>query len=153
MKIRQLMNRDAATVATSGSCSEAARIMRDRNIGFLVVTDLASGRVAGVVTDRDICMAGLSQYRPLGEIPIIAALSRNVHSCHEDDDVIRAHAIMREHRVRRLPVLDAAGALVGVVSLSDLARAAAGAQPGAAPAEIARTLTAVAASPIVAAGN
>jgi CBS domain-containing protein len=153
MLIRQLMNRDAATVATSGSCSEAARIMRDRNVGFLVVTDRVSGKVAGVVTDRDICMAGLSQYRPLGEIPIIAALSKDVHTCRDDDDLVRAHAIMRANRVRRLPVLDGAGNLLGIVSLSDLARAAAGGLPDAMPSEVALTLTTVSPLRVGAAGR
>jgi CBS domain-containing protein len=68
-------------------------------------------------------MAGYTQGRPLGEIPVSVAMSRQLHTCREEDALIEAEEVMRTKQVRRLPVLGAHGGLVGMISLSDLVRA------------------------------
>jgi CBS-domain-containing membrane protein len=77
-----------------------------------------------MITDRDICMAEYTQERPLAEIPVSIPMAKEVLFCHPDDALIEAEETMRSHQVRRLPVLDANGGLVGVISLNDLAREA-----------------------------
>lgn len=145
MIIKDLMNENVASCNVNDSCREVARLMRDRNVGFVVVTEPEGGQVAGVVTDRDICLAGLSQDGPLSRIPVGTAMTKTVHSCLQDAGVHEVHLAMREHRVRRLPVLDAGGRLVGVVSLSDLARKAAERPEGKARPDVILTLAQVAA--------
>jgi CBS domain-containing protein len=125
MKVRDLMSRNASTVHLSQSASDAARVMWERDCGFApVVDDDGKGELVGVVTDRDLCMAAYTQGKPLREIPIGSAMSRGAHTCAPGDSLAAAETTMRAHKVRRLPVVEG-GRLVGVISLSDLARAAA----------------------------
>jgi CBS domain-containing protein len=137
------MKRDVASCSVKDSCQEVARAMRDRHVGFVVVKDLAGGKVAGVVTDRDICMAAEAKRKPLADIPVKSAMSKKVHSCQVDAELTAAHLVMRKHHVRRLPVLKADGALAGVVSLSDLAHEAHGLSLFAASPDVAMTLAEV----------
>lgn len=141
MKIKELMNRDVASCSIKDSCQEAARAMRERQVGFVVVKDLAGGKVAGVITDRDICLAAEAKQKPLAAIPVRSAMSRKVHSCSVESELTSAHLVMRRHHVRRLPVLEADGALAGVISLSDLAREAHELAPFTASPDVAMTLT------------
>jgi len=97
-----------------------------------------------MITDRDVCMAAWTQGRALWELPVRGAMSSRVISCAPSDATVRAERLMREHQVRRVPVLDGQ-ALVGLLSLNDLALAA---QPGSGtrdiqPDEVADTLAAV----------
>lgn len=77
-----------------------------------------------MVTDRDICMAALTRGQPLHAIPIGVAMSKDVRSCSPDATLVEAEDVMRVAQVRRLPVIDSDGCLVGIVSLNDLARLA-----------------------------
>ena len=77
-----------------------------------------------MVTDRDICMAALTRGQPLREIPISVGMAKEVLSCPPDATLIEAEEIMRSGQVRRLPVIDSDGCLVGIVSLNDFARLA-----------------------------
>jgi CBS domain-containing protein len=123
MNVAALMNRTVETCHPDDNLSIAAEKMWKRDVGCLpVVTGM--GRVVGMVTDRDICMASYLQGRSLSEIPVAAAMSKDVHTCRSDDGLIEAEETMRQRQVRRLPVLDASGSLEGIISLNDLAREA-----------------------------
>src|SRR6185369_13648112 len=91
--------------------------------GCLPVLD-TEGHVIGMITDRDICMAALTRGQRLNEIPVSVAMSKEVLSCGPEATLIEAEEIMRSGQVRRLPVIDSAACLVGLVSLNDLARLA-----------------------------
>ncbi len=106
-----------------------------------VVND--DGRLAGVVTDRDICMAAYMQGRPLRTIPVASAMAKQVVASHTDDSIEAAEGLMRDNQIRRLPVLDRDGRPVGVVSLNDLARLAARAKQSSVDREIVLTLGAI----------
>lgn len=122
MKVSDVMTRDVATLEPEATAFDAARLMWDRDCGFIPVVHAASRKVVGVVTDRDVCMAGYTQGLPLREIPVARIMSRAVISCSAQDSFERAHARLRSHQLHRLPVVDEAERLVGVVSLNDLAR-------------------------------
>ena len=123
MKVEKLMTREVATCRSSDTLSEAARIMWERDCGFVPVTEEdGSGRVAGILTDRDVCMAAYTRGQPLSEIPVTVAASRAAHSVRPDTPIAVVQAVMRMHRIRRLPVLDIGGNLVGFLSLSDIVR-------------------------------
>jgi CBS-domain-containing membrane protein len=84
----------------------------------------ADGVLAGVLTDRDLCMAVYTQGRTLSEIPVAAVMSQKLATCNPDDPLAAAEKTMQASQVHRLPVVDARGALVGVLAMSDLVRTA-----------------------------
>jgi CBS domain-containing protein len=133
----------------------AAQLMWDHDCGAVPVVDRATGRLAGIVTDRDMCMAALLSNRPPHTIPVREVMSREVRTCQEDDELRTVHARMREHRIRRLPVVDQDTHLIGVVSLNALAAEAFAGRSAAAAKrqrEVAKTLGAVCERPYEADG-
>jgi CBS domain-containing protein len=151
MEVEDVMSRDVKTCRPGDTLESAARAMWEYELGCLPVLD-DHGRLAGMLTDRDICMTACVHDAGLSELTVEAALredpvSGEVWSCGPDDSLRAAAATMREYKVHRLPVVDREGRLVGLVSLSDLARAAAEASddPARAPItgrELAETLRA-----------
>lgn len=123
MKVEELMTTDVGACRPFDSVDRSARIMWERDCGAVPVVD-PEGQVVAMLTDRDICMAALTQGRPLEEIHVSSAMSRRLWSCRPQDDVKVAEKVMRSRQVRRLPVVDAEGKLVGLLSISDLARVA-----------------------------
>jgi CBS domain-containing protein len=124
MRVRDVMSGKVMACGAEEPLSSAARIMWEGDCGFVPVLDFATGRLRGVVTDRDACMASYTQGKALAEIPVLTAMTSRVHTCRADDPVEHAEDAMAQNRVRRLPVLDADDRLVGVISLNDIARRA-----------------------------
>jgi CBS domain-containing protein len=123
MRVEDLMTSEVGACRAFDTLDRGARIMWERDCGAVPVLD-QDGRVIAMLTDRDICMAALTQGRSLSEIRVASAMSRSLWACRRDDDVKDAEKLMRSHQVRRLPVVDGDGKLVGVLSISDLARSA-----------------------------
>ena len=121
MKVDQLMKTDVSTCSPNDSLARVAQIMWERDCGVVPVVD-DTGRVVAMITDRDVCMAAFTQDMLLSHIPVRTAASRMVFSVRPDDTIETAEEIMRRRRVRRLPVTADGGRLVGILSLSDLAR-------------------------------
>jgi len=121
MKIDQLMSRTVRACAPTDNLATAAHLMWEGDLGLVPVVD-AEGRPVGVLTDRDICMSALLNGARLEEVPVARSMSRNLTTVREDGSVRDALDLMREQRVRRLPVVDADGRMTGVLSLADLAR-------------------------------
>lgn len=129
MKVEQIMNRNVKVCRPQDSLNEAAQIMWDEPCGALPVVD-DQRKPVGFLTDRDICMAAYTQGKPLEELRVETAMARKVVSCVAEDELGAAAGLMRQHRTRRLPVIDRNGALVGLLSLDDLACEAARALRG-----------------------
>lgn len=106
------------TIPATATLADAARTMRDANIGDVVVAD--GERPLGVLTDRDIVVRAVAEGRAPEQTPASELCSGEVVTVGPEDDVSQAVRTMREKAVRRLPVV-ADGRLVGVVSLGDLA--------------------------------
>jgi CBS domain-containing protein len=124
MHVQEIMKRNVLTCMRDHTIECAAQIMWENDCGIVPIVDEAS-RVIGVVTDRDACMAAYTQGKPLSEIPIwsvIAGHSGRVHTCRAEDTLEQAEHVMQQAQVRRLPVIDDRGTLVGILSLSDIAR-------------------------------
>jgi len=120
MKVRDLMITEVKCCETYNTLNSAAQMMWDNDIGCVPVVE--HGRVVGMLTDRDICMAAYLQGVSLTGALVTSAMSKEVFSCAPNDDIATAEKLMREKQVRRLPVIDAQGHLAGLISLNDIAR-------------------------------
>jgi CBS domain-containing protein len=121
MKISELMTRPVVTCHADDPMSCAAQRMWEHDIGALPVVD-GDEHVVAVITDRDICMAAYTQGHRLRDIIIGQVMARHPIACHERDSAADVAALMKEHQVHRIPVIDAERRVVGIVSLNDLAR-------------------------------
>lgn len=146
MRIEQIMTRDVATCTAEDSLNRAAQLMWDNDCGCVPVVG-ADNKLVGIVTDRDVSMAAYTQGKRLSEIAVGDIMSRDVQTCAQGDALTVAESRMREAQVRRLPIIDKSGALVGIVSLNDLAIEAARGRGTRSPeltgSEVARTLAEV----------
>lgn len=116
--IREIMTTDPVSVPESMNIIQVAEIMRDRDIGDVIVSD--GGGVVGIVTDRDLVVRGLASGNGVDMLSAGDLASRDIQTVRPDDPAARAVEVMRDRAIRRLPVVDN-GELVGVVSLGDLA--------------------------------
>lgn len=122
MIVRDLMTSPPHTCRPDTNLAAVTQLMWDHDCGLVPVVD-DDGRVAGVVTDRDICVA--SSTRRLSPDRLVASqvMSADVQACLPDDGVNGALAMMKEFQVHRVPVVDALGRLQGILSINDIARA------------------------------
>jgi len=123
MNVSQVMCRSVATCSQQESLDAAVRKMWDLDVGCLPVVD-AENRVVGMLTDRDACMAAYTQGSSLKDIRVESAMAHKVYVRQPNERVQDVEAIMRTYRIRRVPIVDADGRLIGLVSLSDLVREA-----------------------------
>ena len=118
MKVRDVMRREPCVCGPADHLAKVGRIMAEAGCGFLpVVGD--DERVAGVITDRDLALAAATRDRKPSEIEVHQVMSGEVYACAPDDDVRDALAVMRERKVRRLPVLESHH-LCAILSLDDV---------------------------------
>jgi CBS domain-containing protein len=120
MNVQELMAHPAITCHVNDSLDVAAQKMWDHDCGVLpVVND--EGKVTGMITDRDICMAALTQGRLLHELLVNLVMAKHVIAVGPDNTIGDVEQLMAKHQIRRLPVLDAENRPLGVISLNDLA--------------------------------
>ena len=119
-RVQEIMTSDVEACNPTTDLAAAAMVMWRRDCGFLPVVDTVTRGVVGVITDRDICMAVATKGRRASEIQASEVVSGKAHTCAPSDPIRSALEVMRANRVRRLPVVDAQGALTGVLSLNDV---------------------------------
>lgn len=125
MRVEKLMTRQVTSCRQEDSLARAAQLMWEGDCGCLPVCAAdGANRVAGIITDRDICMAALFQGRPLADLCVADVMNRQVQVCQPSDSLADAERIMATAKVRRLPVVDKQGGLLGMITLADLAREA-----------------------------
>ena len=131
MRVDQVMSPHVRTCRPEDSLEQAAQLMWDYDCGCVAVcAPEGNNQLVGMLTDRDICMCALFKARPLAQIKVAESLpERQLYTCKPGDSLAHAQELMQKGRVRRLPVVDAEGRLVGLVALADLAREAARQQP------------------------
>jgi CBS domain-containing protein len=127
MKVSALMTKTVHTCSPTDTLDHVARIMWENDVGAVPVVD-ENGRVTGMITDRDLCMAAYTQGKALSEIPVSIAASTNVIAARPDDSLDDVHDRMRSGRIRRMPIVGERGEPIGMVSVGDLARGFAGVQ-------------------------
>ena len=121
MRVADVMTRNPVVCRLDTSLAAAATIMRDRDIGDLLVEQ--DGRLVGIVTDRDIVVSGLAEGRDPAALTVGDVATGPVECVETEADVNDAARLMEQSAVRRLAVIDATGRPVGIVTLGDLAAA------------------------------
>jgi len=129
MRIKEICSRVVVVAEPGTDLREAARLMRDHHVGALVVIEGSDGdkRPIGIVTDRDIVVAVVAAMDVQPEtLSVGDVMTRNLVVAEESVGVFEAVDLMQDHGARRLPVVDAAGRLVGIITLEDVLRMVAG---------------------------
>ena len=119
MKVKDVMTREVKTCTPDSNLAAAAMIMWDNDCGIVPVVH-SDGKVIGMITDRDICMAVATKNRKTSDVAVSEVFTGNLYACTPDDDIRDALKIMRAERVRRLPVINTYGVLEGILSLNDV---------------------------------
>lgn len=120
MQVRELMSSDIEVIAPDTTLQDAARRMRDSDVGALPVGE--NENLVGVVTDRDIVVRGVAEGKADADATVRDVLTEDLTFCFEDDDIEVAASLMADRQVRRLPVLNADRKLVGMLALADISR-------------------------------
>ena len=122
MKIREVMSRDPACCALHDTAQMVAKILCDHNIGSMpVVADQQSRKIVGVITDRDLCCSVIAEGMDPRTTPIEKLLTLAPFTCRDGENIETCERLMREHQVRRIPIVDAEDRVIGIVSQADLA--------------------------------
>ncbi len=121
MKCSEVMTDNPVCCLPDDSVSQAARVMRRERLGPLpVVNDERTRELIGIVTDRDLAIKVVAESRDPNQTTVGDVMTHAIVVCREDDDLSSALAAMEEHEIRRVPIIDQGGRLVGIISQSDL---------------------------------
>lgn len=123
MKASEIMTASPTCCSPTDSIRDAARIMRDSDCGAVPVTE--NDRVVGIITDRDVAIRAVAEGKA-ADSKVSDVFTRDPRCCRDDADVSEVSKVMTEAQVRRVPIVNANGKCVGIVSQADLARAAKG---------------------------
>jgi CBS domain-containing protein len=123
MRIGDVMTINPVCCVPTDSARTAARLMKEHDTGIIpIVENRDDPQLVGVVTDRDPCMAVLAEGTAAEQVQVKDCMTTNVLSCRPDEDVKKAEALMREHLVRRIPVIDHHNRIRGIISIANLLR-------------------------------
>ena len=119
MKAQEIMSKNPRSVTPETAIQEAARLMKDENVGVLPVVESASSkRLLGVITDRDITVRVVAEGRSSASVR--DAMTSGVKTAKADDSMKDVMALMADEQVRRVPIVDDRGELVGIVAQADI---------------------------------
>lgn len=119
MNVNDIMTRSLQTCTLDDNLATVAMRMWESDCGALPVKNHA-GRVVGMITDRDICMAAATKHREISDVLVWETITGDIATCHADNDVSTALETMAKSQVRRLPVFDDDGLLHGILSMNDV---------------------------------
>ncbi len=118
MSLTTLMSKDITSLPLKATVSDAAKFMTDMNVGSVIVMEDDSP--SGLVTDRDIVAKVIAQGKDPNTVKISEIMVSPVVTISEDKDIVDVTQLMSTHGIRRLPVVDTSGKVVGVISLDDI---------------------------------
>ena len=118
--IRDVMTSEPRTIDAGQSVAYAAKMMRDEDVGLAPIVE--DDKLIGMLTDRDIAIRVVAEGRNPDEVTVREVASRQVVTVDPQQDLDEALRIMAKHQVRRLPVVEEDGRLVGIVAQADVAR-------------------------------
>ena len=121
MKARDIMTADPSCCHPQDPVTRAATLMAEGDWGCLPVVEPGTDRIIGILTDRDIALRVVAAALDPSTTDVESVMSRGIVCCLPDDDIEDVEQYMRSHRVRRIPVVDARGRVIGIISQADLA--------------------------------
>ena len=121
MKVKQCMSNQVEYLSSNATVKDCAKLMSEKHIGCVPVCD-AMKNIVGLVTDRDLILRGVACGKDSIHTPLSDIMSTKVYSCPEGADVEEAKKIMSENQIRRLPITDESGKIVGIVTLANLCK-------------------------------
>jgi CBS domain-containing protein len=122
MTCEEIMTRNPKCCVPSDISVRAARMMKIEDVGSLpVCTEHESGRLVGIVTDRDLCMEVVAEGRDPNRVTVDACMTREPVTCRVDEDLETALDRMEANQIRRIPIVDRSGMLVGIIAQADIA--------------------------------
>jgi CBS domain-containing protein len=118
MTIRDLARKDVTTIHRDQTAGNLATLLKEAGVGCAVVED--DGRPVGIATDRDLVLEVLAPHRDPRDVTVGEIMTPDPETVHEDAGVFETTERMAEAAVRRIPVVDEVGTLVGIITLDDL---------------------------------
>jgi CBS domain-containing protein len=123
LRASEIMTENPETVTAEATLADAARKMRDLNVGIIpVVENDQSRRLRGVITDRDIAIRAVAEGRDASTTRVMEVMTTDIETCNKNDTVADILMVMQREQVRRVPITDREGRLVGIVAQADVAR-------------------------------
>jgi CBS domain-containing protein len=124
MRVQEIMTKNPSSVSPGATVREAAQLMQRENVGIIPVVDGSDRRLLGVVTDRDIAIRCVAEGRD-GSCRVQDVMSADrIQTCTPNDEVDQVMSAMSREQVRRIPIVDERGSLLGIVSQADIVRQA-----------------------------
>lgn len=121
-KCSEVMTREPVCCEQGDSITQVATLMKSEDVGAIPVVDSRpDGRLVGIVTDRDLVINVLAGGTPVDRATVREAMTANPACCREEDDVEKAVELMADRQVRRMPIVDEAGRLRGIIAQADVA--------------------------------
>jgi CBS domain-containing protein len=121
MKAREIMSKNPTCVTPDTPLVDAARLMKDENIGVVPVVESSnSRRLVGVLTDRDIAIRAVAEGRDGATTSVGHVMSTDIHTSAPDDSVNDIMALMGSEQIRRIPIVDERGDVVGIIAQADI---------------------------------
>ena len=122
MRVGEICNREVVVIEEEQSVTQAAVVMREYHVGDVVVVREQYGKQTpvGILTDRDIALGIVANGTDPDKVSVGDAMSFNLTTVTEDDDLMHAIEVMREHGIRRVPVTDAEETLLGILTVDDV---------------------------------
>jgi len=122
MIVRDVMTHDPVCCLATDSAQQVAGILHKQNVGSIpVVSDEGYRKLIGIITDRDLCCSVVAQGLDPTSTPIEKFVSRNPATCRESEQLDQCERLMQERQIRRVPIVDNDGRVIGIVSQADLA--------------------------------
>lgn len=121
MKVKDIMSKDPVCCPSSDIVMDVARVLRDKDIGSVPIVSSESGKIEGIVTDRDLCCGVLADGLDAKTTTVARLVTRNPVVCGPEDDLESCERLMQQHQIRRALVIDAQGRCIGIVAQADLA--------------------------------
>jgi len=122
MTCADVMTKDPACCVPADSASRVAKIMKTEDVGSVPVCESRqSHKLAGIVTDRDLAIHIVAEGRDANRTPVKEVMTTDPVTCSPEDDLQKAIDAMQSHKVRRIPVVNRSGELVGIIAQADIA--------------------------------
>lgn len=120
-KCRDIMTKNPTAANREMTLQEVSRLMRDGDFGVLPVVEKDTGKLVGILTDRDIVVRAVAEGKNIIESTVGEAMSEKLYTAKPDDFVFEAVRTMGERQVRRIPIVDEVGVLQGIIAMADIA--------------------------------